>query len=108
MSSIHNTNARLIHDELKSLINNKEFLSISKENLENLIPHTKKISPALFNMVYANKFNIFNNDKNFFDKINFMLLNIFKIQNNKISQLKASEIIGTKLAREYIDVCKNN
>ena len=60
MSSIHNTNARLIHDELKSLINNKEFLSISKENLENLIPHTKKISPALFNMVYANKFNIFN------------------------------------------------
>ena len=37
-----------------------------------------------------------------------MLLNIFKIQNNKISQLKASEIIGTKLAREYIDVCKNN
>jgi len=108
MSSIHNTNAKLIHDELKSLINNKEFLSISKENLENLIPHTKNISPALFNMVYANKFNIFNNDKNFFDKINFMLLNIFKIQNNKISQLKASEIIGTKLAREYIDVCKKN
>jgi hypothetical protein len=35
-----------------------------------------------------------------------MLFNIFQIQSNNITQHKASEIIGTNLAQEFIDVCK--
>jgi hypothetical protein len=105
-SNIHDTNVKLIYSELQSLINDTLFLSSSDELLQQRLPHIYTTSPTLFKMISSNKDKIFNNDKSFFDKIHLMLFNIFQIQSNNITQHKASEIIGTNLAQEFIDVCK--
>lgn len=105
-SNINDTNVKLIYSELHSLINDNLFLSSSDELLQKRLPNIYSTSPTLFKMICSNKDKIFNNDKSFFDKIHLMLFNIFQIQTNKITQHKASEIIGTNLAQEFIDVCK--
>lgn len=99
--NIHKTNPELLKTEIKNLRDKLEK-NVADYILEKTCPHLFKTSPTLFKMIVKNY-----KDPNLDVKIDQMLELILKIQNKTLSQHEASEIIGTNLAKEYINVCKD-
>lgn len=99
--SIHNTRVSIIKTEietLKRLLNNGEKRPVV---LEQVVPELLKTSKTLYNIILKEY-----KSKDVDQKIAKMLDLISKIQKDEISQYDASGIIGTDLAKQYINVVK--
>lgn len=112
-NNIADTDIDLIRKEIFELITIlKQIPRLSEEReyeLSKQFSHLYNTSKTLFKFIInnANSKTTPNHNQNFFIKtIDLMLNKISDIQKGKLSQLEASSIIGTHVAKEYIDVCK--
>lgn len=102
-NNIHDTNIYVIKTQVDDMI--KDILENNikdKDILESKYDRLFNTSKTLFNRIYKDTTqNSFDKDS-FYKNLNHMLKLIFKIQKSEISQHKASEEIGTSLAKQYI------
>lgn len=108
--NIQDTNVDIIRAQIESFIKDLQdgdFCTDYPERYKEL----HETSLALFNMVdktVRNQINIgtFNHTQ-FVHRVNSMLDLIVGIQDGSVSQHKASEMVGTTLAKEYVNACKD-
>lgn len=108
-SNIHDTKIHKIKSEVNNLIKELSHDTvISAYYLQQKYNYLYTTSKSLFDLILkecmAGDFNKDDFDK----KLNKMLLLIFKVQSNELTQNQASENIGTILAKEYIPQCNEN
>lgn len=100
-NNINNTNVNLLKKQVNDMIDEIYILNIEL-NIDVLKKKYSDLfytSKTLFNMITKKEIK----DLNMFKKnIHKMLELILNIQNGKISQNKASEEIGTLIAKQYI------
>lgn len=101
--SIYNTQVQVLKTEIstlkKALLNKQR----NKHILEQCAPNLLLTSKTLFNMIITNYQNT-----DIDEKINKMLDLVLKIQRKEISQYDASGIVGTQLAKQYINAVKQS
>lgn len=109
-NNINDTNVELLKEEINSLLDtlkkNNERISEEREyELSKRYINLYTTSKTLFKFIINN--GVKHNNQEFLMKtVNLMLDKIKDIQSGKISQDKASGIIGTHVAKEFINVCK--
>jgi hypothetical protein len=102
-NNIHDTNIYIVKTQVDEMINDMLVNKITDEEcLKEKYQRLYEISKTLFSFIHKNitnkKF-----DKSSFEKnLNEMLKLIFKIQKEEITQDKASELVGSSLAQQYI------
>ena len=111
-SNIHHTNVDKVKAQVKQFLadldyHKKDMSTIpGKDIFEDRYHYLCKISQTLFNFIYENYLNP-QFDKTVFRRhLDEMLKYISKIQKSEITQDKASEIIGTMVAKQYIPQLK--
>lgn len=108
--NINDTDTKIIRSQVDSLLNvlktqNSPITEEREYELSKQYSYLYNTSKTLFKFI-LNNYKSKQNQSFFTTTIKLMLDNIEDIQNGKISQTKASGVIGTRLAKEYINVCK--
>ena len=111
-NNIHRTNIDRVKEQVKQFLADLDYhkkdpsTMPNKDVFEDRYHYLCKISQTLFNFIHENYLNS-QFDKTVFKRhLDEMLKYIGKIQTSEITQDKASEIIGTMVAKQYIPQLK--
>lgn len=94
--SIHKTDCKKI---LKEITEMRDFLTSeasSESTLKQKFSYLNKNYPAIFSKILSDQ------SEETYNKCVFMIESVLKVQSGNITQEKASEIVGTDLAEEYV------